>query len=336
MNWVAPERVLITGGHELGGVGSFAEGLSSGFTKLGIQSEIIPPSRVWSRWRDLRDERVLKVLSTTGMLAVPFARRTISMVHGIPFVPDQGWSKTSVLLACWRMTNACSHARLISVSDYIAVHMEMFFNLRVDTVIRNPIKPIFLEQDGEQHERQYITYVGRLVSYKNMHRILPAILDLLNEHPDLRACIIGDGPARTELQKMAAGNPRVEFKGNPGDQEVRHCLRRTKVFVSGHTTEGFGITYLEALSQGCVVAMPASGGGVEIALPRVGDAVQLLPISLDRREVLEVFRRALKVQATPISMEPYSPAFVASAYLEVDRCFLYGTGSLKAANARVV
>jgi glycosyltransferase involved in cell wall biosynthesis len=165
------------------------------------------------------------------------------------------------------------------------------------------------------------------VKYKNMHRVFPAILDVLNEYPDLRACIIGDGPERAVLQEAAGGHPRVEFKGNPSDQEVRHYLRRTKLFMSGHTTEGFGISYLEALSQGCVVAMPASGGGVEIALARVGNGVQLLPISLDRREVLEVFRRALKVQTTPMSMEPYSPAAVASAYLEVDRCFFGETAT---------
>jgi hypothetical protein len=100
------------------------------------------------------------------------------------------------------------------------------------------------------------------------------------------------------------------------------------VFVSGHTTEGFGITYVEALSQGCVLAMPASGGGLEIAPSRVGDGVQLLPLSLNKAETVEVLRRAVKREASPLAMEPYSPRSVASAYLDVDRRFFADAATL--------
>lgn len=321
MNWTAPDKVLITGGREVGGIASFADGLSAGFADVGIPCEIVRPSRLYSRFGELRSKRVLKILSTTGMFAAPFARRTICMLHASFLVHEQGWATTAGLLACYKIANLSS-AQLVTVSDYLAVHMRAFYGIRADAVIRNPVKPLYLTREaGHQVERDYITYVGRLVRYKNIDRLIAPMIDLLNENPEMRACIIGDGPERQRLETLAASHSRFEFWKQPNDQAVKQHLGRTKIFVSAHPTEGFGITYVEALSQGCVVAMPASGGGVEIALDRVGESVQLLPISLDRPGVLTVLRRALKVQPTPMAVEPYSARAVASAYLDVDRRF---------------
>ncbi len=326
MSWQAPNKVLITGGHELGGVTSFAEGLSGGFSGLGIPSEIIRPSQVFSRWHELRSEQVLKILSTTASLAVPFARRTICIAHGVPYLPEQGWSKAAALIASFKMANATRGARLVSVSDYSAVHLHAFFNVRTDAVIRNPTKPLYLEPfHARGYERRYVTYVGRLVLAKQLDRILPLVRDVLDENPQLRAIVIGDGPQRAKLSAIIGNDPRIEFRSGLSDEEIRDYLRETKLFLSGHPTEGLGITYIEALSQGCVVAMPASGGGIEIALPSLGDAVHLLPISLDREEALRVLRRALKAEPTPVSMEPYTARAVASAYLTVDRSFFAET-----------
>src|SRR3989442_4596056 len=85
--------------------------------------------------------------------------------------------------------------------------------------------------------------------------------------------------------------------------------------------EPFGITYLEALSQGCAVAMLACGGGLEIALPLVGTKVQLLPLSFDHEGCLNALRCALKSTNTPVSLSAYEAKSVAMAYLRVDSRF---------------
>src|SRR5208282_446138 len=110
---------------------------------------------------------------------------------------------------------------------------------------------------------------------KNLHRILPAVRDLLDETPGLLMCIIGQGEQRADLEAMTGGDPRFQFIGSPDDGTVREWLRRTRVFVSGNEMEGFGIAYLEAMTQGCNVVMPASGGGLEIAPEAIGESVQL-------------------------------------------------------------
>ena len=322
MNWALPDKVLITGGREVGGVASFAEGLSAGFAEIGIPCEIVRPASLYSRVGDLRSKRVLKLLSTTGMLAVPFARRAICVAHTVPLVQEQGWLKLLVLISCFKLTNACSSARVVAVSDYVAIHLSYIFNIRIDATVRNPLPRIFLEAfQAEEKERHYITFVGRLVKCKRLELLLPPICDLLNENPHLHCCIVGDGPLRGELEKSVADHCRVEFAGSRDYRFVRDQLRRSKLFISGAGNEGFGIAYLEALSQGCIVAMPATGGGIEIALRRVGQNIQLLPISLERGEVLNVLRHALNLQPSAVCLNAYTAKAVASAYLDLDRAF---------------
>ena len=163
--------------------------------------------------------------------------------------------------------------------------------------------------------------MGRLNPCNNLHRLLPSIRDLLDENPGLRVCIIGEGAQREELEEAVRGDSRFEFKGYVNDLDLRRWLRRTKVFVSGNETEGLGIAYLEALSQGSAVVMPASGGGLEVALDQVGRSVHLLPLSFDRIEVLSVLRRSLASHCAPIPMAAYGAEEVARAYLRVDSRF---------------
>ena len=314
-----PEKVLITGGREVGGLTAFAAGLSEGFAALGIPSEVIAPNEIFRRWRELRNPRVLKILSTTAVFALPFAaRRIICVAHGFPRADAQGWARMAAILASFKLANSTSQARLVAVSDYVAAHLRGPFNLRVDAVIRNPVQSCFFEPPDESGERRYLTYVGRLLPAKNVHRLLPAMCDLQKENRGLRVCIIGDGPQRTDLESYFRTDPPIEFTGDLDPLEVRSYLRRTKVFVSGNEMEPFGITYLEALSQGCAVAMPACGGGLEIALDQINRRVYLLPLSFNREEVTAVLRCALSSPRPPVSLAAYQAKAVAEAYLRVD------------------
>jgi glycosyltransferase involved in cell wall biosynthesis len=317
-----PAKVLITGGREIGGVQSFAEGLRAGFTELGIPVEIITPASAFHRWRDLRNPHVLKILSTTAIYASPFARRSICMAHGVPRADYQGWWRMMAIIASHKLATLFSGVQVVAVSQYTASFLRYVLNTRCDAVIHNPLKPLYFESDSAPApQRRYVTYIGRLISTKNLQRMIPAIRDLLDETPGLRSCIIGEGKMRAQLEAMVEGDPRFEFMGSPSDDSVRDWLRRTKVFVSGNELEGLGITYLEAISQRCVVAMPASGGGLEIAPDKIGKSIQLLPLSWDRGEVLAVLRRALNEPYQPIDTASFTFKAVAGFYLQVDARF---------------
>lgn len=313
-----PRIVLITGGHEVGGLTSFAEALSEGFQENEIPAEIISPSKIWSRWRELRDSRVLKILSTTAIFAAPFSRRTICVAHGFPTVGLIGWKKFGGHLIADHMANRCQSACVVTVSQYSAAHLRAVLGVRIDGVVPNALRRTFLNGPTGNEERSLITFAGRLHESKNVRFLLPAMIEVLEAYPDLRVCIIGDGPERQALQDSAKEHLRVEFPGTLDALALRRCLRATKVFISGCPTEALGITYLEALSQGCNVVMPASGGGLEVAPHLIGGQIQLMPLTLDRASVVAAIRRALAFAGETINVESYSPDAIASAYLQVD------------------
>jgi glycosyltransferase involved in cell wall biosynthesis len=311
-----PSRILITGGHEVGGVSSFAESLGEGFAALGISAEIVSPWRIFARWRDLRDPRVLKILSTTAVFAAPFARRAICVAHGFPRPDVQGWIKTLGVMTSLKA--ACRFARLVAVSYYTAIHLRTIFNLRVDAVIHNPLNDSFLADNGSGSEgRDCITFAGRLHPSKGLDRILPAILTVLEERPQLRAAIVGDGELRSALEAATHGNSRIELVGQVPPSEVRKWLRCTKVFVSGCETEALGIAFLEALSQGCNVVMPACGGGLEIAPELIGSTIHLYS-GEGSEPVARALRNALAAAPAVTSLAAYSSRAIAHAYLAAD------------------
>lgn len=308
-----PIRVLITGGAPAGGVASFAEALAEGFAAIDLSASVIAPHSILQHWSDLRNPAVLKILSTTAVFAAPFARNAICVAHGFPRADAQGWIKMLGILGSYKLARRA--AKLVAVSHYAALHLRTIFNLSADAVIHNPLGAAFLERSDDQHPREYITYVGRLHPAKRLDCIFPALRALLHETTALRVCIIGDGVLRAKLEALAKGNPRIELTGNLPPAAVRGWLRRTRIFISGCETEALGISYLEALSQGCVVAMPASGGGLEIVPEEIGKSIRLLPLPLEAGAILPILREALTARGCSTTLTGYHPAAVAAQYL---------------------
>lgn len=314
-----PAKVLITGGREVGGLDAFARGLAEGFTKLGIPAEVVPAEKIFRMWRELRDANVLKILSTTAVFAAPMTRRAICVSHGIARADAQGWLKMFGITASYKLANRSSSTRFVAVSNYVAAHLQGLFKVRIDAVIHNPLQSMFFEP-YEECDRRYLTFAGRLIPAKNIHRLLPAMCELQKENRSLSVCVIGDGPMRQQLRESFPG---VEFTGNLSSLAVRAYLRQTKVFASGTEMEALGIGYLEALSQGCRVAMPACGGGLEIALDQIGKRIHLLPLSWDRAQVISTLRRAwcqgdACAESATAALARYQAKTVAQSYLDID------------------
>lgn len=95
-----------------------------------------------------------------------------------------------------------------------------------------------------------------------------------------------------ERAEPAAG---VRILGRPSDSELRELYARSWLFCLPSLYEGFGMPYIEAMTQGTpVVATPnpgatqalAAGGGVIVRDDDVADALVALLTDTDRRTVL--------------------------------------------------
>jgi hypothetical protein len=67
--------------------------------------------------------------------------------------------------------------------------------------------------------------------------------------------------------------------------------------------------------------MPGSGGGIEIALEKVGRSVQLFPLSWDRREVVATLKRSLNAKWETMDTSNFTCGSVADLYFQVDARF---------------
>ncbi len=110
------------------------------------------------------------------------------------------------------------------------------FRPRSERVLNLP-SPIFL-------------YVGRVAVEKNLEAFLS--LDL----PGSKV-VVGDGPARLELQRTY---PEARFLGALTGEELARVYSSADVFVFPSLTDTFGIVLLEALASGLpVAAFPVTG-----------------------------------------------------------------------------
>jgi teichuronic acid biosynthesis glycosyltransferase TuaC len=121
--------------------------------------------------------------------------------------------------------------------------------------------------------------VGHLVPRKRHADVVRALWLLRDRHPQLRYLIVGDGPEREPLARLAAElgvADRVELAGQLPHEDALARAGAAHIFVMPSLDEAFGVAYVEAMAAG----MPAVGargepGPQEIAA--AGDGLRLVP-----------------------------------------------------------
>lgn len=95
---------------------------------------------------------------------------------------------------------------------------------------------------------------------RTMHRvyrhdvILRALSLLSKERPGLRGVFVGDGEARSELEKLSTDlgmDGLVDFHGAIRPDRLAELLRGASVYVSAVKTDGVSASLLEAMACGC-------------------------------------------------------------------------------------
>lgn len=96
----------------------------------------------------------------------------------------------------------------------------------------------------------FVLFVGRLVYYKGCEILIDAISRI-----DADLVLVGEGPQRAELEKLAGDlniQHRVHFLGRVSDSELASLYKACEVFVLPSTlpTECFGLVQVEAMLNG--------------------------------------------------------------------------------------
>ena len=166
-----------------------------------------------------------------------------------------------------------AHVAISSATRDALVEYEYLPRNRI-SVIYNGIAPlevtekkrsILKDELGIRAEETVIGTVARLDAVKNQALMLKATRALLDQDFPVRLLLVGDGPERDNLEKLAAELNLGEsviftgFQSEPADY-----LSLMDIFLLPSFTEGTSMTLLEAMSLGITTVATRVGGTPEI------------------------------------------------------------------------
>ncbi len=181
-------------------------------------------------------------------------RRDAGLDHGV-----RGAVTTLMMsyLRTWDVASAHRSHVVIANSRFTAARIRRYWNR--EAVVLPPPVDISRFTPVSEKDDTYLT-VSRLVPYKRHDIMVQAFAAM----PDRKLRIVGDGPQRESLQRIAP--PNVEFLGALPDREVAALMSRSRAFVfAAH--EDFGIVPVEAQACGTPVIAYGAGGVLDTVRP---------------------------------------------------------------------
>ena len=109
---------------------------------------------------------------------------------------------------------------------------------------------------GYNSDNILFVYVGRLGPEKNLELLLRAFNGVSQSFDHVRLLILGDGPAREDLETLVSSlgiSDRVRFEGMVPYEGMPSYMAMCDVFVTASVTETFGMSVVEAMGAGLPV-----------------------------------------------------------------------------------
>lgn len=134
------------------------------------------------------------------------------------------------------------------------------------------------KQLGLTPKTPIVMSIGRVASEKNIDDVITAFAQVVEQIPEAKLVIVGDGPARSALESQASDlgiRESVIFVGEVQHEEVYSYYRLGDVFASASTSETQGITFIESITADTpVVAMHSDYMDGIVIDPSIGTLVE--------------------------------------------------------------
>ncbi len=117
-----------------------------------------------------------------------------------------------------------------------------------------------------------VIYVGRLAPEKELASLIGAFSRVLTVHPEAELVLVGEGPCREELLRLASQlgiGARVRFTGRIPTDDVYKWLQASDIFVLVSNAEGFPCSLAEAMSVGLPAVVSDIPGNRQLIDPHV-------------------------------------------------------------------
>lgn len=121
---------------------------------------------------------------------------------------------------------------------------------------RQPVKLDIRKKYQIKEQTPLLLTLSRLAYEKDIDRLISVMPQLCHLLPNVLLMIVGDGPAREDLEQQVAElniQPNVLFTGEISNDQVADYYHAADLFVSTSVSESQGLTYIEALASGLKV-----------------------------------------------------------------------------------
>jgi len=142
------------------------------------------------------------------------------------------------------------------------------------------------------HGAPVVGNVAALVPHKGHRYLIEAAHLVVQQLPDARFVILGEGELREHLEKQVREHHLEKHVLLPGFRtDVLGCIRSFDLFVMSSVTEGLGTSLLDAMAASRPIVATTAGGIPEIVEDHVNG---LLVPPRDAHELAAAIARALK------------------------------------------
>ena len=149
----------------------------------------------------------------------------------------------------WDYISSVRIDKLVSNSNFTAKRIKKYWG-RSSTVIHPPVD--IKKFSPNKSRDDYYLSVSRLVPNKRIDLLVKAFNQL-----DLPLIIVGNGPEKKQLMKIAKDN--ISFLNYQDDLAVKNLMEKCRAFVYAGT-EDFGIAPVEAMAAGApIIALKKAG-----------------------------------------------------------------------------
>lgn len=232
------------------------------------------------------DAVVFGAAAPLGLLARGLRRRAgVATVVGLTHGHEVWWSKVPGARSLLRrigddvdiltfVSEYCRREITLALSTQAAVRMQRL-SPEVDRERFKPglDKSVWRRELGLSDDQPVVLSASRLVRRKGHDTLIKAWPQVLTQHPDARLVIVGDGPSRGRLVRLARRvgvAQSVTFVSSRPWEEMPLAYAMADVFALpcrtrlwGLEPEAFGIVFLEAIASGVPVLVGDSGGAPE-------------------------------------------------------------------------
>lgn len=241
---------------------------------------VISVSSSFSKWINVKKPKHIAFINTPPRFLWGLETSNLHKVPGFLRI------LLSPILTHWKNKDrdyACKADLVIANSTNIKSRIEDLYGVESEVIYPPLINKEINLDNINNIDSDYYLIINRLVKYKKIDNIIQ-LFNTINR----KLIIVGDGPEREQLKRLATGN--IEFKGFVTEEDKYRYLVNAKALIYPGE-EDFGIGMVEALAYGKPILAFNGGGAREIVNEDTGILFDSYDVFSLQKKVLDLEKK---------------------------------------------